>query len=270
MVLKLVNEIRKDLPRCGTDKLHFMLRNTFASHDIKMGRDLLYELLGEHGMLIRYRRRKPYTTNSYHRYKKYPNLIRDLIITSAGQLWVSDITYLQLTTGFCYLSIITDAYSHKIVGYKLHRTLERQGPIDALLMADKDTKMNKNIIHHSDRGVQYCCDDYVTMIEKMEIKLSMTENGDPYENPVAERINGILKDEFYLHKTFESFTSATQEVEQAVYKYNYIRPHDSCNRLTPMEAHEQTGVLHKFWKKKVYPKKNVPIIVDEVTNVTPA
>ena len=139
MVLKLVNEIRKDLPRCGTDKLHFMLRNTFALHDIKMGRDLLYELLGEHGMLIRYRRRKPYTTNSYHRYKKYPNLIRDLIITSAGQLWVSDITYLQLTTGFCYLSIITDAYSHKIVGYKLHRTLERQGPIDALLMADKDT-----------------------------------------------------------------------------------------------------------------------------------
>ena len=196
LVLKLVDEIRADLPRCGTDKLHFMLRDSFVSHGIKMGRDLLYTLLGEHGLLVRYRRRKPYTTDSYHRYKKYPNLIRNMVLTRAGQLWVSDITYLRLTVGFCYLSIITDAYSHKIVGYKLHATLQKQGPIDALLMACKEVKKGKELIHHSDRGVQYCCDDYVTWIERNNIRLSMTEKGDPYENAIAERINGILKDEF--------------------------------------------------------------------------
>lgn len=264
LVLKLVDEIRVDLPRCGTDKLHFMLRDSFTSHGIKMGRDLLYTLLGEHGLLVRYRRRKPYTTDSYHRYKKYPNLIRNMVLTRAGQLWVSDITYLRLTVGFCYLSIITDAYSHKIVGYKLHATLQRQGPIDALLMACKEVKKSKELIHHSDRGVQYCCDDYVMEIEKNNIKLSMTEKGDPYENAIAERINGILKDEFSLGETFVNVSNASRLVDDAVYKYNHIRIHDSCNRLTPMVAHEQTGTLQKLWKKKVYPTPKVQELVSVI------
>lgn len=270
LVLKLVDEIRANLPRCGTDKLHFMLRDSFASHGIKMGRDLLYTLLGEHGLLVRYRRRKPYTTDSYHRYKKYPNLIREMHLTAAGQLWVSDITYLRLVVGFCYLSIITDAYSHKIVGYKLHSTLQRQGPIDALLMACKETKKDKALIHHSDRGVQYCCDEYVAMIEKMGIQLSMTERGDPYENAIAERINGILKDEFSLGETSANVSVASRMVDDAVYKYNHIRIHDSCNRLTPIVAHEQTGVLQKLWKNKVYPTKKTVPTVQEVAHILPA
>ena len=147
LVLGLVKEIRADLPRCGTDKLHFMLQDSFGLHGIKMGGDALYSLLGEHGMLIRYRRRRPYTTNSHHLYRKYPNLIRDMQLTKAGQLWVSDITYISLSVGkFAYLSIITDAYSHLIVGYKLHPTLHSQGAIDALLMARQDVKPREGLI----------------------------------------------------------------------------------------------------------------------------
>jgi putative transposase len=254
LALKLVAEIRCDLPRCGTDKLHHMLRPSFEEHGIKLGRDGLYGLLGSYGMLIRQQKRKPYTTNANHRYKKYPNLIRDMIVTRAGQLWVSDITYIRHTGGFCYLSIITDAYSHKIVGYKLHPTLQSQGAIDALLMAGADTKQTSSLIHHSDRGVQYCCNDYVEMITHLGIQLSMTENGDPYENAIAERVNGILKYEHGLKDTFSSYAQAVIAVAEAIRKYNELRIHDSAGRLTPKIAHEQNGVLKKYWKAKVYHK----------------
>ena len=153
------------------------------------------------------------------------------------------------------MSIITDAYSHKIVGYKLHPTLAAEGAIDALIMANKDSKKTKNLIHHSDRGVQYCCHDYVHMIEHFNIQLSMTENGDPYENAIAERVNGILKSEFLLNQTFSSYEVAKQAVDDAVKKYNEIRLHDSCNRQTPLTAHEQKGALKKLWKPKVYKQK---------------
>lgn len=255
LVLKLVAEIRADLPRCGTDKLHFMLQQSFTSHYIKLGRDGLYHLLGRYGLLIRHRRRKPYTTNSHHHYKKYPNLIKEMIITQAGMLWVSDITYIRILNGFAYLSIITDAYSHKIVGYKLHKTLQAQGAIDALIMAGEDARKTDKLIHHSDRGIQYCCHDYVQMIEHSNIQLSMTEKGDPYENAIAERVNGILKYEHGLKKTFGSFDEAKNAVDDAVRKYNELRIHDSCNRLTPVMAHEQKGILQKHWKPKVYAKK---------------
>jgi putative transposase len=255
LVLKLVFEIRRDLPRCGTDKLYFMLQNQFVSHEIKIGRDGLYRLLGAYGLLIRHRKRKPYTTDSNHRFKKYPNLIRYLTVFEPGTLWVSDITYIRINTGFAYLSIITDAYSHKIVGYKLHPTLHSKGAIDALIMASKDTKITKDLIHHSDRGIQYCCNEYVQMIDHLKIQLSMTENGDPYENAIAERVNGILKYEHRLKETFSSFTTAQTAVELGVKAYNELRIHDSCNRLTPIKAHEEKGVLKKFWKKKEFRKK---------------
>jgi transposase InsO family protein len=250
LVLKLVQEIRQDLPRAGVPKLHFMLREKLAAHGIKMGRDALYQLLGEHGYLLRYRRRKPYTTDSNHPYKKYPNLIREIkYLTHPGQLWVSDITYLRLKEKFCYLSIITDAYSHKIIGHCLHPTLHSDGPVNALLMAAK-SKRGTALIHHSDRGSQYCGGDYVKMLEHYGIQISMTEKGDPYENAIAERVNGILKMEFLLDKTFSSFSEAQQEVQDAVEKYNHIRPHDSCDKLTPVQAHDQNGFLRKRWKSK--------------------
>jgi putative transposase len=258
LVLKLVSEIRNDLPRCGTDKLHFMLARAFKEHRIKMGRDVLYRLLDRHGLLIRHRRRKPYTTDSNHPYRKYPNLIRDLQLTAPGQLWVSDITYIRLAHGFAYLSIITDAYSHKIVGYKLHPSLHSQGAIDALLMAQKDQKRKQGLIHHSDRGIQYCCNDYVTMIEHLGINLSMTEKGDPYENAIAERVNGILKIEFLLEQTFSCFADAAQNVAIAVKNYNQLRPHLSCDKMTPVMAHEYNGLLKRHWKNKVFKHREVP------------
>lgn len=248
LILKLVGEIRQDLPRLGTRKLYHLLHGQLQAHHIKIGRDKLYSLLGHHGYLLRYRRRKAYTTDSNHPYRKYPNLIRELMLTKANELWVSDITYIRLLQGFCYLSIITDAYSRKIVGYCLHSSLSSQGAIDALLMAIKQADKRHSLIHHSDRGIQYCCSDYVQLLVHHHIRISMTENGDPYENAIAERVNGILKNEFDLHKSFSSLAEAQQAVGEAVRKYNHIRPHSSCDYLTPVMAHQQNGRLRKRWK----------------------
>jgi putative transposase len=259
IILKLVEQIRLELPRAGVPQLYQKLQEPMAEHGIKMGRDGLYQLLGTHGYLLRYRRRKPYTTDSNHPYKKYPNLIKDMLLTHPGQLWVSDITYLRLSRGFCYLSIVTDAYSRKIIGYKLHPTLHSEGAIDALIMAVTKSKRQRTLIHHSDRGVQYCCRDYVKMLEHYGINISMTENGDPYENAIAERINGILKGEFLLNQTFSSYMEAVQATQNAVEKYNHVRPHASCDYMTPAMAHEQSGVLKKRWKKKIFNHSMPPL-----------
>lgn len=248
LILKLVGELRSELPRVGTRKLQHLLKPKLEEHHITIGRDKLYDLLGHHGYLLRYRRRKAYTTNSNHAYRKYPNLIRELMLHKPNQLWVSDITYLRMNQGFSYLSIITDAYSRKIVGYCLHPSLSSEGAIDALRTALQQAKGRHHLIHHSDRGIQYCCRDYVQLLEHDHIQISMTEKGDPYENAIAERVNGILKTEFDLHKTFSSFTEAHQAVEEAVRKYNHVRPHASCDYLTPVMAHEQSGPLRKRWK----------------------
>jgi putative transposase len=248
IILKLVEEIRQSLPRVGVRKLLHMLQPRLEEHNIKYGRDRLYDLLGHHGLLLRYRRRKPYTTDSNHPYRKYPNLIRELILTRPGQLWVSDITYLRLTKGFCYLSIVTDAYSRKIIGCQVHPTLASEGAVRALIMATDTLKQREKPIHHSDRGVQYCCAEYVQMLEHFNIQISMTENGDPYENAIAERVNGILKGEFGLEKTFSSIEQAIEATKEAVNVYNYKRPHASCDYLTPAAAHEHNGILRKRWK----------------------
>lgn len=258
IVLKLVKEIRQDLPRAGVPKLQILLQEKLNAHGIRMGRDALYRLLGAHGYLLRYRSKRPYTTDSNHPYRKYVNLIRELpLLTHAGQLWVSDITYVRLSDRFCYLSIVTDAYSHKIIGYSLHATLHSQGPINALHMAAK-SKHAQGLIHHSDRGIQYCSAQYVQILEQYNIRISMTENGDPYENAIAERVNGILKGEFLLDKTFASLAEAQQAVDSAVNRYNHIRPHASCDNLTPVQAHDQNGILRKHWKPKRYGHKQTP------------
>ena len=251
IIVKLVKEIRHTLPRVGTRKLLYMLDAHLQEHQIKIGRDKLYDLLGHCGLLLRYRRRKPYTTNSNHPYRKYPNLIAALELTRSGHLWVSDITYLRLATGFCYLSIVTDAYSKKIVGYQVHPTLASEGAVKALIMAVNQRRQGKSLIHHSDRGIQYCCADYVQMLLHCGIEISMTEKGDPYENAIAERVNGILKGEFFLEKTFASIEQAIACTDTAVDAYNHQRPHASCNYLTPAMAHEQSGMLKKRWKKKI-------------------
>jgi len=257
LVLKLVSEIRRDLPRSGVPQLMQLLKEPFALHGIKLGRDGLNELLGKHGYLLRYRRRRAYTTNSNHAYKKYPNLIRNLQVSKANTLWVSDITYLRLQNSFAYLSLITDAYSRKIVGWHLLPTLHAIGPIEALRKALQQRKATTELIHHSDRGIQYCCGDYVKILTDNTITISMTENGDPYENAIAERVNGILKMELLLDSTFKTFNDAQEAVRWAIDKYNHVRPHSSCDYLTPELAHEREGVLAKHWTH--YPYKPKPV-----------
>ena len=251
-ILTQVKALRKEHKRMGGEKLLHLLTPVLKGHGIKYGRDKFYNLLGEHGLLVKQRKRRPKTTNPNHFYRKYPNLIRDMVLHSAGKLWVSDITYIRTAKGFVYLSIITDAYSKKIVGWCLWPDLSSTGALNALKMAFEAERYNYDLIHHSDRGIQYCCNDYVNYLKGSGAKISMTENGDPYENPVAERVNGILKDEYGLYETFPDYLSALEVVKMAIQKYNNKRPHRSVDMMVPIVAHEQTGPLKKHWKKRNY------------------
>ncbi|MEJ7830570.1 MAG: IS3 family transposase [Segetibacter sp.] len=240
--------IRKTQKKVGTRKLLLMMNGFFKAHQIEMGRDAFFELLGQHGLLVRKTRRsKPRTTWSDHWLRKYPNLIKDFIPTAPNQLWVSDITYIHAAETFAYLSLITDAYSRKVTGFFLSEDLSAKGCIEALRMALKNNPGIEKLTHHSDRGVQYCSSDYVSMLEKKSIKISMTENGDPLENAIAERMNGILKEEL-LEETYTSFNEAKKAVAIAVSTYNFQRLHSSIDMLTPAQAHLKTGTLKKHWK----------------------
>lgn len=241
------------MPRIGTRKLHYMLEEVLQKHQISIGRDKLFDLLEDYGLLIRRRkRRRAVTTDSNHPFRKYPNLIREMAVLRPNHLWVSDITYISLTHDFCYLSLVTDAYSRKIVGYCLHPTLKKEGPVTALNMALRTLpgKGQNTLIHHSDRGLQYCCAQYITLLETNNLTVSMTEKGDPYENAIAERINGILKGEFMLDNDFECIETAKKVIESAINTYNQLRPHASCNYLTPEQAHQQQGILTTKWKRR--------------------
>lgn len=253
----MVKQIRTSLPRIGTRKLWHLLEPMLAEHKLEAGRDYLFDLLASHKMLIRRRKRNAVTTNSKHWMRKYSNLIKELAVIKPEQLWVSDITYIRLTGGFAYLSLITDAYSKKITGYWLSKTLSAEGCLMALQMALKNrTHLLHPLIHHSDRGSQYCSKEYVELLTNHNIAISMTENGDPYENAIAERVNGILKTEFRLCSNSVGFEDTRQLVAQSVKAYNELRPHASCNYLTPQQAHEQTGALHKRWKNYYQAVKN--------------
>ena len=259
IVLTLVKDLRSNIPMLGTRKLHVMLSAEFKRHGIKMGRDQLFDLLRFHGLLMRRRRGMVKTTNSYHWLKKYPNLIVGMEPCCSETLWVSDITYVRTLTGFSYLSLITDAYSRKIVGYSLYETLEADGPIEALHMAiGSRTRRNRFILtHHSDRGVQYCCEHYVEILSREGIAISMTQNGSPYDNAVAERVNGTIKNDFIPVRMYRDHAEAKRHIAQVVQSYKQLRPHASIDYLTPEQAHSREGILPKRWKtyRKPYKKK---------------
>ena len=246
LVVQEVVKIRACQKRIGVRKLYYMLESFLAEHAIVMGRDAFFDLLRENSLLVRRRRaRKPRTTFASP-WKRYPNLIRDHVPTGANQIWVSDITYVRVGEGFAYLSLITDAYSRKIVGYSLYRDLSARGCVAALKMALRDNRDREGLIHHSDRGLQYSSSAYMKVLGR-KIRVSMTENSDPLENAIAERVNGILKDEL-LEKRFESFNEAQKKIDEAVSVYNHLRPHLSIDMLTPAAAHSKTGELKRRWK----------------------
>lgn len=252
-IIQLVVELRKDHPKMGVRKLHHMLKNDFNRLGIRMGRDGLFDLLSAYNLLIVKRKRSIRTTQSNHRFRKYPNLVREFDPRKANQVWASDITYIRHKDSFKYLFLITDVYSKKIVGYSLAESLDSRHAVNALQDAiSKCGQPISGLIHHSDRGIQYCSNDYVKVLQNHNIQISMTENGDPRENAVAERVNGVLKNE-YLSQYNEL---TTLQLDVSVEKYNELRPHLSCDMHTPSYAHSLNGVLKKRWKNYYRTKEN--------------
>lgn len=253
-ILLYIKEIRDNLPGCGVRKIHEMLRRYHQTCHI--GRDRLFDLLREEGMLIRKRKRKKRTTYSDHHMRIYPNAVTDVIPVRPNEIWVSDITYLQYLDKDYYLFLVTDAYSHKIVGWTLSDNMKVNNAVQALRMALRQRKDKNHLIHHSDRGSQYASYKYMRLLKRNGIMPSMTENGDPRENAIAERVNGILKEEFFKYMQLTE-NNIDKEIANAITNYNTRRIHYSIGLMTPEEAHRSTGKLDRMWKKYPYRKGNM-------------
>lgn len=253
-ILLHIREIRDNLPGCGVRKIHEMLRRYHQTCHI--GRDRLFDLLREEGMLIRKRKRKKRTTYSDHHMRVYPNAVTDVIPVRPNEIWVSDITYLQYLDKDYYLFLVTDAYSHKIVGWTLSDNMKVNNAVQALRMALRQRKDKNHLIHHSDRGSQYASYKYMRLLKRNGIMPSMTENGDPRENAIAERVNGILKEEFFKYMQLTE-NNINKEIANAITNYNTRRIHYSIGLMTPEEAHRSTGKLDRMWKKYPYRKGNM-------------
>ena len=217
------------------------LNNDFEKKQLIVGRDTLFNVLRAHNMLTLRKKYSARTTNSYHRFYKYNNIIKDIVVRRPNQVWASDITYIRTLKGFCYLALITDMYSRKIVGYDLSDSLELKGCVRALNKAIYQTKSIDGLIHHSDRGIQYCSNIYTQILKRKKIDISMTEENHCYENAMAERVNGILKDEFYLDQTFMNVAHAKRAAKNAIKLYNEIRLHLSLDFKTPNMVYKLTA-----------------------------
>lgn len=259
LIITLVKKVREKQKRLGARKLLHIISRELPEEQL-IGRDAFFDLLRKHELLVRKRKTRVTTTNSYHWLHKYPNLIREFVPLRPNHLWVSDITYIKTETGFLYLFLITDAYSRKIIGWRLAETMEAKHAVQALLMAISQLPAdNMELIHHSDRGIQYCSFKYVGHLQKHNIKISMTENGNPYENAIAERVNGILKSEWLYDIPLKNYIQANKVIKPVIYTYNSERPHSSIEWLTPQEAHSKAGELKRLWKsyKRIKAKEKV-------------
>jgi transposase InsO family protein len=261
LIIDQVQRIRARIPGIGGLPLHKMLKDELLLHDISLGRDRFYILLKKYNLLIKRKKRYVITTDSNHFFYRWPDLRRDLKVKAIERLWVSDITYLRTQAGFVYLSLITDAYSRKITGYHLSQRLKAQGCMITLnkAMASLGTeKQDRKLIHHSDHGIQYCCDAYVSVLQQNNILISMTHSGSPYENAIAERVNGILKHQLGLGQMFKDYAEATAKVCHAIDAYNRLRPHMSISNMTlEQQAHKTEQTLTRKWKSKKYPVKQI-------------
>jgi transposase InsO family protein len=239
-------------PRLGGKKVYFIIGEELKK--IKVSRDKLFDILRSKGLLVEPKRKYAITTNSNHQLRLHPDLIKGVRPVRPEQICVADITFLRLKEGFCYLHLVTDAYSKKIMGYELSLSLKTEYTMRALAMAIEQRQTRRKMIHHSDRGGQYCNDKYVGTLTKNRIRVSMTQDGNPYDNAVAERVNGILKSEFALDATFSNLIEARKAVVEAIYIYNHERPHMSCSMLTPVQMHNQSTLEVKAWPKKISKK----------------
>lgn len=251
-MLAEVRRIRQSQPAIGTRKLWVLLQDFLLDHQIKMGRDALFDLLSSENLLVRRRKKRISTTNSYHRFKQYPDLRQDLAVNEINRLWVADITYLRTSQGFLYLSLLSDAYSHLIVGWAVANSLETIHSLAALTMALSHlSELNHpQLIHHSDRGIQYCSDAYTQTLKNRAIQISMTQDSKPTDNGIAERLNGILKQEFFDYYTLDNLNQVKDLCQKIVQIYNQQRPHLSCSFCTPQQVHLNNLKVDKTWKKK--------------------
>jgi putative transposase len=244
-VVQLVTAHRREQPRIGTRKLHYLLREHLQHAGIKVGRDALFDILRDARMLVIPRRAYHKTTNSHHYYRRHPNLLKDgpskMVPSGCEQLWVADITYLPTTQKTAYLSLVTDAYSRKIVGWHVHDGLDTVAVSQALKMALRKRCTTQPLVHHSDRGIQYCSNEYQRIHARHGITCSMTDGYDCYQNALAERINGILKTEFLLHRP-AGVQEARKMVGESVRIYNEKRPHLSLEYETPEAVHQASLV----------------------------
>lgn len=268
LVVELIKNKRRLWKKGSGRNLHKSLESEFEKHKIKIGRDKFYEILRKYDLLIKPNNRRTRTTYSYHHFHKYPNLIENIEAQRPNHILVSDITYIWLSQqeSFAYLFLTTDVYSRKILGYCLSDSLKAQSALKTIKMAVKLIDNNNDSIHHSDRGIQYCCNAYTDYLKSKNIKISMTQNGDPLENPIAERINKTIKEEFTLQKqlSFSTFERATLMIPKIIKFYNQNRPHRSIDMLTPEIAYKSSGKLKRRWKNyyKVNSIKNSLELID--------
>ena len=248
-VVELVEVIRLKMPKLGGKKLYFMLKEKLGV--LKIGRDRFFDILRANHLLIVPKKSYHITTNSHHRFRKHKNLVLDYSITKPNQVWVADITYIGSRKNPSYLSLITDAYSKKIMGYYVADNLNTESSLMAFKMALKNNRSGtESLIHHSDRGLQYCSNEYQRVLRKHRLKCSMTQNSDPYENAVAERINGILKQEFSINKHDVETKLRRKIVDESIEIYNRMRPHFSNHYLTPNQMHKQSKIRMRTYKNK--------------------
>jgi transposase InsO family protein len=237
LILELIRQERSRQPKIGGRKLLHLLKADLKSAGVEIGRDRFFALLERHDLLIRRKARGVVTTWSWHGFGVYPNLAKSLVLAAPHELWVSDITYIRTLEGFMFLSLVMDAFSRTIVGYDSSDSLEMEGALRALVMAQRQLPKEKLAMHHSDRGSQYCCEQYIEQLKSRGMSISMTEQNHCYENARAERLNGILKQEYGLGETFARKSEVGGAVSEAVELYNHYRPHGAlCNRM-PMQVH---------------------------------
>lgn len=245
-LIQKVLALRAQMPMLGGRKLYVLLKGEIESLSAPLGRDKFFELLKQNHLLIKPKKYRPKTTESRHRFKKYANLIKDLEINRINQVHVSDITYLRTVDRFCYLFLITDLYSRSILGEEVSESLAIEGGLRALKMAIAKMQTTRDSIHHSDRGIQYCSNLYTEKLASLGIKISMAEQANPYENAVAERVNGILKQEFMLDRTFPDIKTARKAVKEAIRIYNQQRPHMSLGYKTPDQVYYANAELSTY------------------------
>ena len=262
LIIEQVRTIRQEQPKCGTRKLLVMLQPFLQQQNIKIGRDVFFDILAKNKLLIRSAKRSIRTTNSNHHFHRFPNLAKGFEPLKPHELWVSDITYIPLKNRFAYLYLITDAYSRKIVGYHVSDDMKASSAVVALKKALEQKPVEAIVIHHSDRGIQYCSTEYVSLLQKYHAEISMTQSGDPLENAMAERVNGILKTEL-ISSSYSDIELAASSIAKAITIYNYKRRHSSLNFQIPHEVHQQQGPQIKRWKNYYYKPKKKEAVMNE-------